>query len=135
MATSIPGTANHGIQATNVYGNAISAGDHPVATNYTFGADAESARVLAEAISRLEAVLATLDIDPAVRESTRQETRAMSALVDRKNIEPEGFLQKLSGIKEKLTQAGVVIADVVALAAPIRVIADNLKIPLAAVGL
>ena len=135
MPNPVPGVVNHGIQADTVKGHAIATGAYSQAHSTVGSADAAVLQGLRESIARLDSALAALPLDPRATELVRQDTRRMAAQIEQGDPSPNGFLPSLKSLKDKLAMAGVFIADVVALAAPVRAIAGHLGVSLDTVGL
>lgn len=125
---------NTGIQAHSVNGGAIAVGTNAQAHNY--GAlDHLAAASIKEAVAALQAALAGLDLPPAAIQVLHQETDGLRELAESGQAPAEKVQSFLSRLKDKLLMAGIVLADVVALAEPIKRIAETLKLPLSKLGL
>lgn len=135
MSNPVPGVVNHGIQANSVSAHAMATGAYSQAHSTVGSADADLLQDLRDSIKRLDSALAALPLDPRATELVRQDTRHMALQAEQGDSSAEGFLPSLKSLKDKLAMAGVFIADVVALAGPVRAIAGHLGVSLDTVGL
>lgn len=135
MSNPVPRVVNHGIQANTVNAHAMATGAYSQAHSAVGSADAAMLQGLRESIARLDSALSALPLDPRATELVREDTRRMATQVGKGDPSPDGFLPSLKSLKDKLAMAGVFIADVVALAAPVRAIAGHLGVSLETVGL
>lgn len=135
MNTSPPAAGNQGVQATNVHADVLAVGTGAKAIKNVGGLDADTLATLKDALSRLDQGIAQLNLNQQAADLLRQETRAMTEMAESGTAEPGGFQLALKGLKDKLAMIGVVIADVVALAGPVKSIAQALRLPLSSLGL
>ena len=126
---------NHGIQANTVNAHAIATGAYSQVHSTLGSPDASVLQGLRESIARLDSAVVALALDPRATELVLQDTRRMATQVEQGDPSPDSFLPSLKSLKDKLAMAGVFIADVVALAAPVRAIAGHLGVSLKTVGL
>ena len=135
MITSTSPIGAHSIVADTLTAGAIAVGENACATCHPSAMPPEKFDGLKDAITRLDLAIAALQLPPNAIELLRDQTRTMKKLTERPDVTPSGIQLALKALKDKLTMAGIVIADVVALAAPARAIARSVDIALDTVGL
>ncbi len=135
MTTPEFAAINNGIQADSVVSGAIAVGQNAQANNYAAGVDTEVLEMLKTAIASLQAAISGLGLPAPAVKILAQDTVAMREMVESGKAEPTKIHAFLLSLKEKLLMAGIVIADVVALAAPIKQIAETFKLPLSKFGM
>lgn len=130
-----PGSVNQGIQATTVQADVLAVGTGATAIKNVGALDPEKLAALKNAIARLEHGLGQLGLPGPAADLVQQETRRMAEMAAAGDAKPEGFQLSLKSLKDKLQMAGVVLADVVALIAPVKIIAQALALSLPFLGL
>lgn len=135
MSTSTSPVGAYSIVANTLSAGAIAVGENACATSHSTAMAPEKLDALKDAITRLESAIGGLQLSPDAIELLRDQTRTMKKLTERGDVAPSGIGLALKALKDKLTMAGIVIADVAALASPARAIAQSANIALDAVGL
>jgi gamma-glutamyl phosphate reductase len=127
---------NSGLQANSVVGGAIAVGTNAQAHNHVIGTlDHEAAASMKLAVAALQEALAGLGLPPPAVKVLQQETDGLHELAASGHAPVEKVQSLLSRLKDKLLMVGIVLTDVVALADPIKRIAESLKLPLSKLGL
>lgn len=132
---SPPGSVNHGVQATTIHAEVFAVGTGATAIKNVGTLDPERLAALKDAIANLEKGISQLGLKAPAADLAQQETREMAEMAASGDAKPEGFQHALKRLKDKLQMVGVVISDVVALAGPVKIIAQALGLSLALFGL
>jgi len=130
-----PASENYTLHADSVTAEALAFGKNASASKTVTGLDSATQKALQDAIAQLEQAISQLPLNAGAAAIIQQETQAMADMVRSGKTQPEGMQHILHSLKDKLQMAGVVIADVVALAAPVKAIASALRLPLQYFGL
>ncbi|WP_426088332.1 hypothetical protein [Janthinobacterium sp. PSPC1-1] len=130
-----PTTESYTLHADSVTAEVFAFGQNPIASKTVTSIDNATQKTLQDAIAQLEQAIAQLPLNAGAAAIVKQETQAMADMVRSGKTQPEGMQHMLHSLKDKLQMAGVVIADVVALAAPVKAIASALRLPLQYFGL
>jgi cystathionine beta-lyase/cystathionine gamma-synthase len=130
-----PATERYTLHADRVTAEALAFGKNASASKTVTGLDSATQKALQDAIAQLEQAISQLPLNAGAAAIVKQETQAMTDMVRSGKTQPEAMQHMLHSLKDKLQIAGVVIADVVALAAPVKAIASALRLPLQYFGL
>ena len=130
-----PVSESYTLHADSVTADVFAFGQNPIASKTVTGLDSATQKALQDAIAQLEQAISQLPLNAGAADIVKQETQAMTDMVRSGKTQPEAMQHMLHSLKDKLQMAGVVSADVVALAAPVKAIAGALRLPLQYFGL
>ena len=130
-----PASESYTLHADRVTADVFAFGQNASANKTVTSLDSATQTALQDAITQLEQAISQLPLNAGAAAIVKQETQAMADMVRSGKTQPEGMQHMLHSLKDKLQMAGVVIADVVALAAPVKAIAGALRVPLQYFGL
>lgn len=123
-----PSSANYGVQAGgNIYARAMAIGDGATATSY--GASTQDPD-LHHAIAELQRKLSELDLQPQQRRLLDQDVAGLETAASGDRPDLSKAEAHVTGIKDKLTMAGVLLGKVAAILEPVSKIIEVLKVPL-----
>ena len=130
-----PASESYTLHADRVTADVFAFGQNASASKTVTSLDSATQKALQDAIVQLEQAISQLPLNAGAVDIIKQETQAMTDMVRSGKTQPEAMQHMLHSLKDKLQMAGVVIADVVALAAPVKAIASALRLPLQYFGL
>ena len=130
-----PVSESYTLHADSVTADVFAFGQNASASKTVTSLDSATQKALQDAIVQLEQAISQLPLNAGAVDIIKQETQAMTDMVRSGKTQPEAMQHMLHSLKDKLQMAGVVIADVVALAAPVKAIASALRLPLQYFGL
>lgn len=130
-----PASESYTLHADRVTADVFAFGQNASASKTITSLDSATQTALQDAIAQLEQAISRLPLNAGAAAIVKQETQAMADMARSGKTQPEGMQHMLHSLKDKLQMAGVVIADVVALAAPVKAIASALRLPLQYFGL
>ena len=130
-----PASESYTLHADRVTADVFAFGQNASASKTVTSLDSATQKALQDAIVQLEQAISQLPLNAGAVDIIKQETQAMTDMVRSGKTQPEAMQHMLHSLKDKLQMAGVVIADVVALAAPVKAIAGALRLPLQYFGL
>lgn len=113
-----PVSESYTLHADSVTADVFAFGQNPIASKTVTGLDSATQKALQDAIAQLEQAITQLPLNAGAAVIVNQETQAMADMERSGKTQPEGMQRMLRSLKDKLQMAGVVIADVAALAAP-----------------
>jgi hypothetical protein len=130
-----PATESYTLHTNTFTADVFAFGQNASASKTVTRVDSATQKTLQDAIAQLEQAIAQLPLNAGAAAIVKQETQAMADMVRSDKTQPEGMQHMLHSLKDKLQMAGVVIADVAALATPVKAIASALRLPLQYFGL